>query len=109
MADEQEPSPRNVGSFLLWMGVILVAALAVFLVVFYLTGHKASLMKNSQLDAPSALDRDCNAIIPRQAFCIHRRPCPRPFVAACRRTRRVRQSPQSGDEKSRWGLIRGTP
>ncbi len=53
MADEQEPSPRSMGSFLLWMGVILVAVLAVFLVVFYLTGHKASLMKNSQLDAPS--------------------------------------------------------
>ena len=53
MADEHDASPRNVGSFLLWMGVILVAALAVFLVVFYLTGHKASLMKNSQLNAPS--------------------------------------------------------
>jgi hypothetical protein len=49
MADEQKPSPRNMGNFLLWVGVILVAALAVFLVVFYLIGHKASLMKNSEL------------------------------------------------------------
>lgn len=53
MANEQEPSPRGVGNFLLWLGVILVAALAVFLVVFFLTGHKASLMKNSQLNAPA--------------------------------------------------------
>ena len=53
MANEQDASPRNVGNFLLWLGVILVAALAVFLVVFYLTGHKASLMKNSQLDVPA--------------------------------------------------------
>jgi flagellar basal body-associated protein FliL len=54
MADDQEPSPRNMGNFLLWLGVILVAVLAVFLVVFYLIGHKASLMKNSQMQATPA-------------------------------------------------------
>jgi hypothetical protein len=53
IALEHEASPKGVGNFLLWLGVILVVALAAFLVVFYLTGHKASLMKNSQLNAPS--------------------------------------------------------
>jgi hypothetical protein len=53
MADDREPSPRGVGSFLLWLGVAAVAALVVFLIVFYFNGHKASLMKNSLLHAPS--------------------------------------------------------
>jgi hypothetical protein len=53
MADEHEPSPRGVGNFLLCLGVAAVAALVVFLIVFYFNGHKASLMKNSLLHAPS--------------------------------------------------------
>jgi len=53
MADDQEPSPKNMGRFLLWVGVAAVAALVVFLIVFYFSGHKASLMKNSLLHAPS--------------------------------------------------------
>ena len=54
MPNEHEASPRGVGNFLLWIGVILVAALAVFLVIFLFTGHKASLMKNSLLEVPPA-------------------------------------------------------
>ena len=54
MADDQEPSPQNMGRFLLWLGVAAVAALVVFLIVFYFSGHKASLMKNSLLQAPPA-------------------------------------------------------
>jgi hypothetical protein len=50
MADDREPSPQRMGGFLLWVGIAVVAALVVFLVVFLLTGHKSSLMKNSQLN-----------------------------------------------------------
>lgn len=52
MANEKEPSPQSMGGFLLWVGVAVVAALVVFLIVFYLNGHKASLMKNSLLNVP---------------------------------------------------------
>ena len=52
MANEHEASPRNVGKFLLWLGVAAVAALVIFLIVFYFSGHKASMMKNSLLHAP---------------------------------------------------------
>lgn len=41
------------GRFLLWVGIALVIGLVVFLLIFLFTGHKASLMKNSQLSAPA--------------------------------------------------------
>jgi len=53
MANEHEASPRNVGKFLLWLGVAAVAALVIFLIVFYFSGHKASMMKNSLLNVPA--------------------------------------------------------
>ena len=46
----QEPPPRQMGRFLLRLGVALMV---VFLVVFDYHGHKASLMKNSGSASPS--------------------------------------------------------
>ena len=109
MADEQEPSPRNMGNFLLWVGVILVAALAVFPCRVLSHRSQSQLDEEQRAENVSGIDRRRNAIILRQASCIPRKLCPKPFVAACRRTRMVRQNPSHGDEKSRWGLFLETP
>ncbi len=41
---EHEVAPRQVGKFLLWTGVALVALLVIVMVVLQLTGHKLPFM-----------------------------------------------------------------
>lgn len=48
-----ETTPKHAGNFVLWLGIGLLVALAIFMVVFYFTGHKASILKNSQVERPS--------------------------------------------------------
>lgn len=53
MAVIQDPSsPRKIGGFIVWLGIAILAALLVFLVIFYYQGHKASIMKNSRMEIP---------------------------------------------------------
>ena len=48
----REASPKGVGRFLLWVFIAMVIALVIFAIVFYSQGHKASLMRNSQISVP---------------------------------------------------------